>query len=195
LQGKLSKGVMEIVTAQKSGLFPAPREIKLRCSCPDSARMCKHVAATLYAVGHRLDGQPELLFKLRQVDHLELISGAGSPAAAAGSATRKTIANDQLGDVFGIDLETVPTNEASAEVPPKATAPSSRPAKSRRAKKAPASQPGVAVNKEASIKRSPEPPPKAAKPSRAAKENRGRKPKIGREKARRALVGNKERPV
>ena len=38
--------------------------------------MCKHVAAVLYGVGARLDQQPELLFRLRQVDHLELIAEA-----------------------------------------------------------------------------------------------------------------------
>ena len=48
LQGALSKGVMEIVTRKGEGLFPAPREISLSCSCPDWATMCKHVAATLY---------------------------------------------------------------------------------------------------------------------------------------------------
>ena len=60
LQGSISKGVMEIVTRKGKGLFPAPREISLDCSCPDWATMCKHVAATLYGVGARLDHKPEL---------------------------------------------------------------------------------------------------------------------------------------
>ena len=62
LQGKLSKHVMERVCREADGLFPAPREIKMSCSCPDWAGMCKHVAATLYGVGARLDSQPDLLF-------------------------------------------------------------------------------------------------------------------------------------
>jgi uncharacterized Zn finger protein len=69
LQGRLSHGVMEIVTGRELGLFPAPGEIELTCSCLDWAEMCKHVAATLYGVGCRLDREPELLFKLRGVDH------------------------------------------------------------------------------------------------------------------------------
>lgn len=32
--------------------------------------LCKHVAATLYGIGARLDAEPELLFGLRQVDAL-----------------------------------------------------------------------------------------------------------------------------
>ncbi len=62
LQGRLSAGVMEVVTDRDAGLFPSPREIRMQCSCPDWATMCKHVAAVLYGVGARLDAQPELLF-------------------------------------------------------------------------------------------------------------------------------------
>src|SRR5690349_6604564 len=55
LQGRLAKSVMDRVCRQGDGLFPAPSEIKLSCDCPDSAGMCKHIAATLYGVGARLD--------------------------------------------------------------------------------------------------------------------------------------------
>lgn len=107
LQGRLSRSVMEIVTRHGKGLFPSPKEIQMSCSCPDWADMCKHVAATLYGVGSRLDREPELLFKLRAVDHLELIAQAGSPVARS-TAGRKTIATDRLADIFGIDLESPP---------------------------------------------------------------------------------------
>src|SRR6202041_1212130 len=75
LQGKFSKAVMEIITDSKKGLFPGPKEIKLSCSCPDWADMCKHVAAVLYGVGTRLDEIPQLLFVLRDVDEKELLAG------------------------------------------------------------------------------------------------------------------------
>jgi uncharacterized Zn finger protein len=48
LQGQLSTSVMERITRPGTGLFPSPKEISFSCSCPDSAAMCKHVAATLY---------------------------------------------------------------------------------------------------------------------------------------------------
>jgi uncharacterized Zn finger protein len=105
LQGRLSKNVMETVTQHESGLFPAPKEIEMSCSCPDWAGMCKHIAAALYAVGNRLDREPELFFKLRKVDHLELIAQAGSPQPRPNTAGRKKIASDQLANVFGIELE------------------------------------------------------------------------------------------
>jgi uncharacterized Zn finger protein len=104
LQGRLSKGVMDIVTAHEGGLFPKPREIKLGCSCPDWAGMCKHVAAVLYGVGARLDQQPELLFLLRKVDHLELIADAAPPTRKRTRAGTKTLVASQVADVFGIEL-------------------------------------------------------------------------------------------
>ena len=113
LQGKISDEIMAIVTDPLDGLFPAPSEIKLNCSCPDWAAMCKHVAAVLYGVGARLDNRPELLFKLRGVDHNDLIS-AVDPGSALGTANkpstrRRTLDASALGDVFGIELEPTPT--------------------------------------------------------------------------------------
>jgi len=116
LQGKLSKQVMEIVTRRDSGLFPKPREIKMRCSCPDSAGLCKHLAAVMFGVGHRLDTQPELLFKLRQVDHLELMEGVGNLDVAdqAVPTGKKKIAAADLSDLFGIEMTDVAADSTKA---------------------------------------------------------------------------------
>ena len=107
LQARMSQRVMEIVTRRDCGLFPSPKEIKLGCSCPDWAEMCKHVAAVLYGVGNRLDHQPELLFQLRQVNHLELITAAADSAALVkkSASKKKTIAREDLAQVFGIELD------------------------------------------------------------------------------------------
>lgn len=127
LQGKLSKSVMEVVTAPGTGLFPKPREIDLDCSCPDWADMCKHVAAVLYGVGARLDDQPELLFKLRQVDHMELIAAAPETAvpSAPAKGKAKRLAANELADVFGIELDETPA-AAKADAPPSAPKPVKR---------------------------------------------------------------------
>jgi uncharacterized Zn finger protein len=147
LQGRLSCGVMEIVTGREFGLFPAPGEIEMSCSCPDWAEMCKHVAATLYGVGCRLDREPELLFKLRGVDHLELIAQAGSPGAKSiASGKTKIIAPDRLADVFGIELET--SRELPVAALPAKTADRRKPARS----------------KEKQVRRSSEKMPKQEKP-------------------------------
>jgi uncharacterized Zn finger protein len=105
LRGSISKGVMEIVTRKGEGLFPAPPEISLGCSCPDWAVMCKHVAATLYGVGARLDHEPELLFTLRGVDPTEMVEAAVDQPPTDGKARKGRLAADELSSVFGIDID------------------------------------------------------------------------------------------
>ena len=106
LQGQLSTSVMERITRPGTGLFPSPREISFSCSCPDSAAMCKHVAATLYGIGARLDAEPELLFGLRKVDAKELIARAGETGVAVQKlpGAGRILDASKLTDVFGIDF-------------------------------------------------------------------------------------------
>jgi uncharacterized Zn finger protein len=106
LQGQLSTSVMERITRPETGLFPSPKEITFSCSCPDAAVMCKHVAATLYGIGARLDAEPELLFGLRKVDAKELVSRAEEGGALVQEPPRagRILDSSKLADVFGIDL-------------------------------------------------------------------------------------------
>jgi len=122
LQGKLSKAVMERICTPHTGLFPAPKEISFNCSCPDWASMCKHVAATLYAVGVRLDQQPELLFNLRRVDAKDLVNQAGAGLSKAKKAPRsgKVLDNAMLADVFGIEMDAT-VFPAKKKIPQKKT--------------------------------------------------------------------------
>jgi uncharacterized Zn finger protein len=108
LQGRLSAAVMQVVTRADRGLFPAPKEISLDCSCPDWADMCKHVAAALYGVGTHLDDKPELLFLLRGVDPVELIGKASAAEAVRQIAPIDGTARmdeSELADVFGIEID------------------------------------------------------------------------------------------
>jgi len=67
LSGEFPTDLKEEFFKQGTGLFPSPKEIKLDCSCPDWADMCKHVAAALYGTAVRLDEKPELFFTLRGI--------------------------------------------------------------------------------------------------------------------------------
>jgi uncharacterized Zn finger protein len=128
LQGKLSKAVMEQVTNREQGLFPKPKEIEMSCSCPDYAGMCKHLAAVMYGVGNRLDFSPELLFVLRGVDHLELIEQAIPSAPVGSGCDAPTIATDNLGDIFDIEIEEAPTALEEVKVTKSTTKTSESPA-------------------------------------------------------------------
>ncbi len=132
LQGSFSKSVMEIVSRKGEGLFPSPQEITLSCSCPDWASMCKHVAATLYGVGARLDHEPELLFTLRGVDPTEMVEAAVGQPTAAGKAPRgRVLETDQLSSVFGIEIDMHGVSPDTSLAPPAPAKRIGRAAKSR----------------------------------------------------------------
>jgi len=108
LQGRFSKGVMERICQQRTGLFPSPREIELSCSCLDWAEMCKHVAAVLYGIGARLDQSPELLFRLNEVNEHDLIAKAGSSLSLTnkGVVAGKVLSGEEdLSGLFGLDIQ------------------------------------------------------------------------------------------
>ena len=107
LSGEPPERVMDIVSRPGEGLFPAPDEIALDCSCPDWAAMCKHAAAALYGVGARLDHAPEQLFRLRGVSADELVGAAVEAASEA--AAGEALASDDLSALFGVEIEPDPS--------------------------------------------------------------------------------------
>ena len=140
LQGRFSKGVMAHLCQQGTGLFPTPMEIAFDCSCPDGAYMCKHVAAVLYGVGARLDHQPELLFRLRQVSADELVASAAAnvPLSKQAPAAGKILDGGELADVFGVEFAPPATRQPAPAPPvPAPPQPNSPPARGTKATKAP----------------------------------------------------------
>jgi len=104
LQGRLSKGVMERICRQGTGLFPKPSDIRFSCSCLDFASMCKHVAAVLYGVGARLDRNPELLFRMRAVDENDLLADLGDAIPTSKLPGERVLAGEDVSALFGLDM-------------------------------------------------------------------------------------------
>lgn len=131
LQGRLAKGVMDRVCREGDGLFPAPGEIKLSCSCPDWADMCKHVAAVLYGVGARLDEIPQLLFVLRDVDEKELLAGVdqGLPLTRTTPSAAKVLDDSDVAALFGLEMSQSAGMDVSAPKAPKLASQSKTPNK------------------------------------------------------------------
>lgn len=69
LDDQLPEKTAEICESLGIELFPSSwRRMKLSCTCPDSARVCKHIAALFYKLADMIDADPFLIFKLRGVD-------------------------------------------------------------------------------------------------------------------------------
>jgi uncharacterized Zn finger protein len=111
IDGNLPKTMETLLTDRQTGIFPHPSEIKFSCSCPDWALMCKHVAATLYGVGSRLDQNPSLFFTLRGVRMEDLVSQAVRKEAddllkrARSKTSGRIIKDADFSTAFGIDME------------------------------------------------------------------------------------------
>ena len=143
--GRFPKELGAIFLTEGKGLFPTPKEISFDCSCPDWASMCKHVAATLYGVGARLDEDPLLFFNLRQADTEELVARAvqektGDLLARASKKSSRVLGDADLSGLFGIDMDIQPEFASTAKIAKAAK--SERP--SRRKKDLPASVTGQA---------------------------------------------------
>ena len=107
IDGKFPRELRDLFLTQEKGLFPAPNEIHMKCSCPDWADMCKHVAAVLYGVGARLDQNPLLFFELRGVDVNAFIKASIDDKISvlmknAGKSTDRVISNADISEIFGV---------------------------------------------------------------------------------------------
>ena len=106
LNGNFPEEMQELFQG-KGGLFPTPSEISFNCSCPDWALMCKHVAATLYGVGARLDVNPILFFELRGIDighfiDVTIADRVESMLANEGKPSNRIMEEEDLTDLFGV---------------------------------------------------------------------------------------------
>ncbi len=177
LQGRLSKGVMDRMSRQGTGLFPKPSEIRFSCSCLDHASMCKHVAAVLYGVGARFDVSPELLFRLRAVDAGDLVAGLDSAALASKPAGDRVLGAEDVSALFGVDLAgsdvaggVVPKPPSSRARPVIRSQPKPDPGRSRPLPPKTAARVAVSVPKAASAKAADAHPiPQESKASRPAR--------------------------
>ncbi len=167
LMGKFSKDLVELFTKEGVGLFPSPKEIKFDCSCPDWASMCKHVAATLYGIGARLDDDPNMFFELRKADVKALISETvkGKSKKLIEKANKKSspvIADADLSSVFGIEFDDEPAEKKKGATKAKSSKKIAKPTTKNTTKKKTATKKAAALKK--SAKETP-PAKKAAKKS------------------------------
>jgi uncharacterized Zn finger protein len=114
LAGEMPPEIEQVFADAGAPLFPsAIRELKMSCSCPDSAVPCKHLAATFYLLAEAFDADPfqilqwrgrqreELLTRLRELRSGGPRSGprrreAGSPAPIGAALALADLASPPL---------------------------------------------------------------------------------------------------
>ena len=107
IAGKFPKNLKDLFF-KEGGLFPNPKEIHFGCSCPDYAKMCKHIVAALYGIGVRLDSDPLYFFKMRGIDVDLFIAkvvgdGVESMLENANVKSERIIQNADLLQMFGVE--------------------------------------------------------------------------------------------
>ena len=66
LAGEMPESIEAVFTQSGLSLFPFTlNEVRSRCSCPDKANPCKHIAAVYYRLGDRFSEDPFIIFQLR----------------------------------------------------------------------------------------------------------------------------------
>lgn len=193
LKGQLDTEVMTRLCREGAGLFPSPHEIQFKCSCPDFASLCKHVAAALLGVGIRLDARPELLFELRRVDPKDLVTAALAHGPRATKTRRSLGESDDLEALFGVEMDTPSPRRGASRAKPSASAKAKTPTPAKAAPKAKTPTPAKAASKAR-----PATPAKAASklktptPAKAAPKTRTPTPAKAASKTRAKTTPSKE---
>ncbi len=125
LNRQLPAPVLTLLEERGIRLFPGSwQDMTARCSCPDVALPCKHIAAVIYLIANEIDKDPFLVFALHGLDLPRALAAragvrpaalATLPAVSAGWSEASTIAGSEPpdSDAFtGIDLSRVPALES-----------------------------------------------------------------------------------
>ncbi|MEV2241926.1 SWIM zinc finger family protein [Micromonospora sp. NPDC049891] len=88
LAGDLPAELEELFVAAEAPLFPAViTDLEQRCSCPDGAVPCKHLAATFYLLAEAFDADPFTLLHWRGRSRTELLARLRQLRAEAHAST------------------------------------------------------------------------------------------------------------
>jgi len=96
LDGQMPEDIEPLFASLGLSLFPArQREMRMQCSCPDSAVPCKHLAAAFYILAERFDEDPFSILAWRGRTREELMGGLESDSEEG----------EELQETDGVPLE------------------------------------------------------------------------------------------
>jgi len=110
LENKMPMDFEEIFASNGFPLFPsATRNLNAKCSCPDSAVPCKHIAATILYIARVVDFDPFLLLKLRGKNKVEILNELQHARSCSNQPISKSIKNIREITNFSEDRFDVPS--------------------------------------------------------------------------------------
>lgn len=101
LAGEMPQNIENVFTANGLSLFPFTlSDVHSKCSCPDKANPCKHIAAVYYQLGDRFSEDPFVLFQLRGHTKEQILSDLRKLRSGKGvetlEVTAKTNAQESI---------------------------------------------------------------------------------------------------
>jgi uncharacterized Zn finger protein len=113
LTGDVPPELEDVFADAGVALLPARwSDVVARCSCPDSANPCKHIAAVLYVFADRLDDDPWLLLEWRGRTRDQILEPLVSRASVA-RTPEGTAPGERYGQISGDDVR-----DSAADVAP-----------------------------------------------------------------------------
>ena len=114
LAGELPGELEQLFADAGAPLFPASqRELSMRCTCPDVAVPCKHIAATFYLLAERFDDDPFELLLWRGRSRADLLADLQAGVVADGIPEPSPDADQRRGTLRVLaDLPTVDVGAA-----------------------------------------------------------------------------------
>jgi uncharacterized Zn finger protein len=113
LAGEMPPDIEDVFAAAGAPLFPQRlSDVRMSCSCPDHAQVCKHLAATFYLLAEAFDDDPFQILHWRGRDREALLSrlrslrgGAADPGPGTPAAPAQVVgAKVALAEVIGPSL-------------------------------------------------------------------------------------------
>lgn len=90
LAGEMPDDIEKVFTQNGLSLFPYTlTDVRSRCTCPDKANPCKHIAAVYYQLGDRFSEDPFLIFRLRGQSKEQILSGLRTIRSKSSQASQK----------------------------------------------------------------------------------------------------------
>ncbi len=111
LAGDMPTDLEDVFAAAGASLFPTSvGDLVMRCTCPDPAVPCKHIAATFYLLAERFDDDPFELLLWRGRSRADLLADLAAAEEAGGppgtAAPEPLSAARVLGDLPTVDVRT-----------------------------------------------------------------------------------------